>query len=160
MVIPHLPSPNGEPAALIATGRADAVEMLRHGTYMHGEYYRYLNCGYKLPLVGGTDKMSSDVPVGIYRTYVQIPKDEPFTYDNWCKYMAAGRTFHSGGPLIRFSVDGHEVGDTVQLPGNGGTVEVVAEAESVVPIHTLEVVQEGRVVASSEDSKGARKLSN
>jgi hypothetical protein len=158
VVIPHLPSPNGEPAALIATGRADAVEMLRHGTYMHGEYYRYLNCGYKLPLVGGTDKMSSDVPVGIYRTYVQIPKNEPFTYDNWCKYMAAGRTFHSGGPLIRFSVDGHEVGDTVQLPGNGGTVEVVAEAESVVPIHTLEVVQEGRVVASVEEAKGTRKL--
>ena len=159
VVIPHLPSPNGEPAALIATGRADAVEMLRHGPYMHGEYYRYLNCGYKLPLVGGTDKMSSDVPVGIYRTYVQIPADEPFTYDNWCKYMAAGRTFHSGGPLLRFSVDGHAVGDTVQLPGNGGTVEVQVEAESVLPIHVLEVVQEGRVVASSEESKGARKLS-
>ena len=158
VVIPHLPSPNGEPAALIATGRADAVEMLRHGMYMHGEYYRYLNCGYKLPLVGGTDKMSSDVPVGIYRTYVQIPQDEPFTYANWCKYMAAGRTFHSGGPLLRFSVDGHEIGDTVRLPGNGGTVEVVAEAESVVPIHTLEVVQEGRVVASTEDAKGTRKL--
>ena len=29
VVIPHLPTPNGEPAALIATGRADAVEMLR-----------------------------------------------------------------------------------------------------------------------------------
>ena len=57
---------------------------------MHGEYYRYLNYGYKLPLVSGTDKMGSDVPVGIYRTYVQIPADEPFTYDNWCKHMAAG----------------------------------------------------------------------
>ena len=28
------------------------------------EYYRYLNCGYRLPLVGGTDKMSNSVPVG------------------------------------------------------------------------------------------------
>ncbi len=158
VVIPHLPSPNGEPAALIATGRADAVEMLRHGRYVHNEYYRYLNCGYKLPLVGGTDKMSSDVPVGIYRTYVRIPQNEPFTYDNWCKAMASGRTFHSGGPLIRFKVEGRDIGDTVQLPGNGGTVEVEAEAESVVPIHTLEVVQEGRVVASVEESKGTRKL--
>ena len=159
VVIPHLPNPNGEPAALIATGRADAVEMLRHGMFPHREYYRYLNCGYKLPLVGGTDKMSSDVPVGIYRTYVYIPPDQPFTYENWCKNMAAGRTFHSGGPLLRFSVEGRQVGDTVQLPGNGGAVEVVAEAESVLPIHTLEVVQEGRVVASSENGKGARKLS-
>lgn len=159
VVIPHLPSPNGEPATLIATGRADAVEMLRHGMYNHQEYYRYLNTGYKLPLVGGTDKMTSDTPVGIYRTYVYIPPDEPFTYENWCRNMTAGRTFHSGGPILKFSVDGHAVGDTVTLPGNGGTVEVTAEAESILPIHSLEVVQEGRVVAASNDSAGARRLS-
>jgi hypothetical protein len=158
VIIPHLPNPNGEPAALIATGRADAVEMLRHGMYQHMEYYRYLNCGYRLPLVGGTDKMSSDVPVGVYRTYVYIPPDEPFTYQTWCKNLAAGRTFHSGGPMLRLAVDGHGIGDTVSLPGNGGTVEVVAQAESVLPIHSLEVVQEGRVVASTEEAKGARQL--
>ena len=73
VVIPHLPNPNGEPAALIATGRADAVEMINFSMYAHKEYYRYLNCGYRLPLVGGTDKMSSEVPVGLYRTYVRIP---------------------------------------------------------------------------------------
>ena len=43
VVIPHLPNPNCEPAALIATGRADAVEMLNHGVYPHLEYYRYFN---------------------------------------------------------------------------------------------------------------------
>ncbi|MBI2502296.1 MAG: CehA/McbA family metallohydrolase [Candidatus Latescibacteria bacterium] len=159
VIIPHLPNPNGEPATLIATGRADAVEMLRHGAYQHLEYYRYLNAGYKLPLVGGTDKMTSDVPVGIYRTYVYIPPDEPFTYENWCRNVAAGRTFHSGGPILRFEVEGHRIGDIVQLPGNGGTVEVKAEAESILPIHTLEIVQEGRVVASTGESGGARKLS-
>ena len=53
VVIPHLPFPNGEPAALIATGRADAVEMLTQGQFAHTEYYRYLNGGYRLPLVGG-----------------------------------------------------------------------------------------------------------
>ncbi|MBM3277644.1 MAG: CehA/McbA family metallohydrolase [Candidatus Handelsmanbacteria bacterium] len=159
VIIPHLPHPNGEPATLIATGRADAVEMLRHGVYQHQEYYRYLNSGYKLPLVGGTDKMTSDVPVGIYRTYVYIPPNEPFTYQSWCRNVAAGRTFHSGGPLLRFEVEGRRIGDTVQLPGNGGTVEVVAEAESILPIHTLEIVQEGRVVTSSTEEKGTRKLS-
>ena len=158
VIIPHLPNPNGEPAALIATGRADAVEMLRHGMYNHLEYYRYLNGGYKLPLVGGTDKMSSDVPVGIYRTYVYIPPDEPFTYESWCRNLTAGRTYHSGGPILDFSVDGHRIGDTVTLPGNGGTVEVSATAESILPIHTLEVVQEGRVVASTENASGTRRL--
>ncbi len=157
VIIPHLPSPNGEPAALIATGRVDGVEMLRHGTFNHIEYYRYLNCGYRLPLVGGTDKMSSDVPIGIYRTYAHVPDDEPFTYDTWCKNVTRGRTFLSGGPMLRFTVDGHPIGDTLRLSGPG-TVEVEAQAEGIFPIHTLEVVQQGRVVASTEDSKGVRRL--
>ena len=157
VIIPHFPNPNGEPATLIATGRVDGVEMIRPAEASHLEYYRYLNCGYRLPLVGGTDKMSSDVPVGIYRTYAYIPEDEGFNYDNWCKNVAKGRTFLSGGPIINITVEGHQVGDTVRLSG-AGTVEVEAWAESIFPIHTLQIVQEGRVVASTEDSKGARRL--
>ncbi len=156
VVIPHLPNPNGEPAALIATGRVDGVEMLRHEPFNHVEYYRYLNCGYRLPLVGGTDKMSSYVPVGLYRTYAYMP-DQDFTYDNWCKAVSQGRTFHSGGPIIHLSVDGHQVGDTVQVSGPG-TVEVQAWSESIFPIHTLEIVQGGRVVAATEDRNGTRRL--
>lgn len=155
VIIPHLPSPNGEPATLIATGRADAVEMLVEGSYNHIEYYRYLNCGYRLPLVGGTDKMTSDVPVGMYRTYVHL--NDPLTYENWCRGVALGRTFLSGGPIIHFSVDGATLGDTVQLSG-AGTVDVEAWAESIFPIHTLQIVERGRVVASAEASNGARRL--
>ena len=158
VVIPHLPNPNGEPAALIATGRADAVEMLRHAEFNHQEYYRYLNCGYRLPLVGGTDKMSSDVPVGIYRTYAQLGEGEEFNYTNWCKSVVAGRTFHSGGPILRFSVDGHAIGDTLQLPGNGGTLTVTAQADCIFPIHCLEIVMNGRVVAAAEEADGTRHL--
>ena len=157
VVIPHFPNPNGEPAALVATGRADAVEMLEHAPFNHLEYYRYLNCGYRLPLVGGTDKMTSDVPVGIYRTYTHIPESEEFNYDNWCKNVSRGRTFLSGGPIIHLSVEGHPIGDTLQLSGKG-TVEVEAWTESIFPIHTLEIVQGGRVVASTEDENGTRRL--
>ncbi|MGH2344961.1 MAG: CehA/McbA family metallohydrolase, partial [Chloroflexota bacterium] len=158
VILPHLPNPNGEPATLIATGRADAVEMLEHGLYKHHEYYRYLNGGYRLPLVGGTDKMSNQVPVGLYRTYVFIPPDQDFTYETWCRNLAAGRTFLSGGPMISLTVEGHMVGDTVRLPGNGGTVEVEASAESIFPIHRLEIVQQGRVVAAVEEHAGTRGL--
>lgn len=158
VILPHMPSPNGEPAALVATGWVDGVEMLAHGVYNHLEYYRYLNCGYRLPLVGGTDKMSADVPVGLYRTYVHIPADEEFTYDSWCRGLAAGWTFLSGGPILSLTVDGHAIGDTVQLPKDGGTLEVEAWAESIFPIHTLEIVQNGRVVAVAQDQNGARRL--
>jgi hypothetical protein len=158
VVLPHLPTPNGEPAALVATNRVDAVEMLQHRPYNHLEYYRYLNCGYRLPLAGGTDKMTSDVPVGLYRTYVYIPDDQEFTYESWCAGLRAGRTFLSGGPIITLSVDGHGIGETVALPGNGGTVEVEATVESIFPVHVLEIVKQGRVVASTSDAKGARRL--
>jgi hypothetical protein len=149
VVTPHFPSPNGETATLVATGRTDAIEMIRHGRYEHATWYRYLNAGYRLPLAGGTDKMSADTPVGLYRTYVRLLDGEDFTHDAWCRALRAGRTFHSGGPMLRFSVDGREAGDTVDLPSGGGTVPVSASAESIFPIETLEIVRDGEVVASS-----------
>jgi hypothetical protein len=174
VVIPHLPNPNGEPAALIATGRADAVEFLVHNPFFHLEYYRYLNGGYRLPLAGGTDKMDSGVPVGLYRTYAYIPPDEPFTYDNWCKALRSGNTFLSGGPLLQFTVNGQPIGSTLSLGKDGGTVEVEAIATSIFPIHTLEIVQgtaptpgpspknrrgeSYQVVASTEEVNGTHEL--
>jgi hypothetical protein len=155
VVIAHFPQPNGEAAALIATGRADAVEMIFQLPRFHEEYYRYLGCGYRLPLVGGTDKMSSQVPVGLYRTYANLA-DEPFSYDAWRGAVTAGRTFLSAGPIITLDVDGHGIGDTVQLDG-AGTVSVSASAEGTVPIASLEIVQDGTVVAAASDA-GLRRL--
>jgi hypothetical protein len=155
--IPHLPDPNGEPAALIATGRADAVEMINTNAYRHNEYYRYLNAGYRLPLVGGTDKMSNEVPVGLYRTYARIA-DEEFNYDSWCRAVRAGRTFLSAGPILSFSVEGAQIGDTIELPTGGGTLAVEALVESIFPIHTLEIVRNGQVVARSEEQAGSRRI--
>ena len=155
VIIPHFPMPYGEQAALIATGRVDAVEMIRHERYNHGEYYRYLNGGYRVPLVAGTDKMSNDVPVGMYRTYAYLPEGQEFNYENWCRSVASGRTIASGGPMMDFRVDGRRVGDTVALSGPG-TVEVEAWAESVLPLHSLQIIRQGRVVASTESRVGRR----
>ncbi|NJN43703.1 MAG: CehA/McbA family metallohydrolase [Anaerolineae bacterium] len=157
MILPHIPTPNGEPAALIATGRVDAVEMLDFLTYEHQEYYRYLNGGYRLPLVGGTDKMASGTPVGLYRTYVQLSPEEEFNYENWCKALRAGRTFLSGGALLWFTVEGSHPGDTITI-SNGATVEVKAEAQSIFPLHTLQIIQQGKVVAETNDLNGSKTL--
>ncbi|WP_092650729.1 CehA/McbA family metallohydrolase [Actinopolymorpha singaporensis] len=148
VVAAHFPNPNGEPAVLVTTGRADAVEMLAHGDDALLEYYRYLNAGYRMPLVGGTDKMSSAVPVGLYRTYARLDPDEEFTYESWCRAVRQGRTFLSGGPLLRFAVDGRQAGDTVELSGPG-TVTVEAGVTSIFPLQGLELVCNGEVVASA-----------
>jgi hypothetical protein len=156
VVLAHIPRPSGETAALVATGRGDAVEMITMNEASHSEYYRFLNCGYRLPLVAGTDKMSADVPVGLYRTYAHVG-DQEFSYENWCRAVRAGRTFISGGPIIRFSVDGRSIGDSVHLDGPG-TVDLEATAASIFPISTLQIVQGGKVIASTHDPKGSRLL--
>jgi hypothetical protein len=151
VVAAHFPNPNGESAVLVATGRADAVEMLAQSNDAMLEYYRYLNSGYRLPLVGGTDKMSSAVPVGLYRTYARL--DEEFSYEAWCRAVRSGRTFLSGGPLLTLSVDGREPGDTVALSGPG-TVTVHAAVRSIFPLRSIEVVRNGEVVARAEANGG------
>jgi hypothetical protein len=151
VVAAHFPNPNAEPAVLVATGRADAVEMLTQPDEAMLEYYRYLNSGYRLPLVGGTDKMSSAVPVGLCRTYAKL--DEEFSYAAWCRAVRAGRTFLSSGPLVALSVDGDEPGGTVRLSGPG-TVSVRATVRSIFPLRSLEVVRNGEVVMRAEANGG------
>jgi hypothetical protein len=158
ITLPHFGFPNGEAAALIATGRVDAVEMILLSEYFHSEYYRYLNAGYRLPLVGGTDKMSNEVPVGIYRTYARLDGDMHLTFDAWAGAVKSGRTFLSGGPILSLRVDGADVGDTIQMGGGGGTVELEATAESAEPFGSLQVVAGGRVVAEALAPTGTRRL--
>ena len=129
----------------------EALRLAHTGDAMR-EYYRYLNCGYRLPLVGGTDKMSSAVPVGLYRTYARL--DEEFSYAAWCRAVRSGRTFLSGGPLVSLAVDGREPGDTVGLSGPG-TVSVRAAVRSIFPLSSLQVVRNGEVVARA-DANGGR----
>ena len=132
VIAPHIGNFGGELVALTATGRVQGMEMIRMHENAHDGYYRALNCGYRMPLVGGTDKMSADVTVGLSRTYARIPDGQDFNYDTWCRAVASGATFLSSGPMIRLSVDGREIGDTVELTGPG-TVEVEASAESIFP---------------------------
>jgi hypothetical protein len=100
--------------------------------------------------------MSSEVPVGLYRTYAELG-EEAFSHDAWCRAVRRGRTFLSGGPLITLEVDGHGIGDTVSISGPG-TVGVSARVQSIFPVSTLEIVQNGRVVASTAEREPARHL--
>jgi hypothetical protein len=159
VVVPHFPAPNGELATLIATERVDALEWGQlHQDRAFSEYYRYLNAGFRLPLAGGTDKMSNDVPIGLSRTYVRLSESQDFSFDSWCEALRSGRSYMSSGPLLDFAVNGAGVGETVFLPGGGGVVSVSATATSIFPIFKLEVIYRGSVVASSDSSAGATRL--
>lgn len=156
VVIPHFPNPYSEVAADIVLGKIDAVEinMGNFAMQLH-EWYRYLNCGYRVAAVGGTDKMSASMPVGAIRTYALLAEGEPFSFEAWATAVRAGHTFTTTGPLVDIRVEGRRPGDECRLPAGGGTLHVEARADSVVPFHALEVVVNGEVVAAERAEEGA-----
>ncbi len=163
----HFPYPTGEIAADIALGKIDAVELWPqrpnggqpgHFNFLRFlDWYRYLNCGYRLPAVGGTDKMGAYMPVGTNRAYAYIGQEE-FTFANWAKAVRSGNTFVTSGPLLLFQAEGRTPGQEISLRAGGGTIEVHASAQCHVPIHRLEIVLNGRVVASRDATSGTREM--
>jgi hypothetical protein len=134
----HWPYPSMEAPLDIALGRIDSLDILTTGDpfehhpiltdiyKMHGPraystppiemYYHYLNCGFRVAVSSGSDKMALNPPMGSARTYVKT--DGPLSYDSWIEGIRKGRTFISTYPLLDFSVDGKQAGDTIALaPG-------------------------------------------
>ncbi len=160
-VAPHFPYPTGEIAADIVLGKIDAVELpFRDGvfdTLRFNDWYRYLNCGYRVPAVGGTDKMGAYMPAGAARTYAWIGAGE-FSFAAWADAVRRGRTFTTTGPLLLFEAAGAKPGDEIAMRPGGGTVEARVEALSFVPFHRVELVWNGNVVASRDEPAGTRRL--
>jgi hypothetical protein len=157
----HFPYPTGEVAADIIMGKLDAIELWPgndgFNTLRCMDWYRYLNCGYRLPIVGGTDKMGANEAVGANRAYVHL-EDAEFNFGNWAKAVRRGNTFMTTGPLLLFNADGHAPGEEIRFGSGGGKVEVEARATCFFPIHRIEVVFNGRAVSSHEQPEGAREL--
>lgn len=153
VVIPHFPYPRAEHAATIVSGDADGVEMTSWGDLYSGinpyslvDWYRYLNCGYRVAAVGGTDKMSASTAVGTVRTYAHLSPDAPFTFDAWKDAVRQARTFVTYGPLLEFAVNGQPLGARIALPAGGGTLDVTWQLASVtVPMSRVELVVNGEI---------------
>jgi hypothetical protein len=153
VVLPHFPNPRAEHAASIVEGEIDAVEMTAWGDLYSGidpyslsDWYRYLNCGYLVPAVGGTDKMTANTAVGTVRTYAHIALGREFTYENWKEAIRSKETFVSYGPLLEFQVDGRSMGSQIQLSAGGGTLDVTWQAASVtIPMSRVELVINGEI---------------
>ena len=172
VIRPHFPMcGNTEDPVPIIRGLVDALEIRISGEpapdipdwyvgsdFFVQEWYRYLNCGYRVAAVGGTDKMAATSAVGWLRTYAKLDPREPFSYDAWTEAVRAGRTVTTTGPLMDLTVEGRGMGESISLPDRGGTVEVEAIGESFVPLGRLEIVCNGTIVAEKRSAKGTRAL--
>ena len=153
VVLPHAPNPQLERAADIVLGLVHAIEMMTFNPFNwqitpYGllDWYRYLNLGYQVPVVGGSDKMSADSLLGGIRTYAHLGGRE-FSYENWMAAVKAGNTFVTVGPLLELAVEGMPPGSQLDLPAGGGTVNVNWRvASAALPIDKVEIVIGGFAV--------------
>ncbi|MEI9418895.1 CehA/McbA family metallohydrolase [Mesorhizobium sp. Cs1321R2N1] len=153
VVLPHFPDPRMESAATIVLEEADAVEMtsfteLYRGIdpYSLSDWYRYLNNGYHIPAVAGTDKMSAECAVGMIRTYAKIPDYREFSYETWMDAVRSGHTFVTYGPLMDLNVEGKPMGSRIAIGSSGGAVNISWNVSSVImPMTTIDLVVNGEV---------------
>ncbi len=153
VVLPHFPNPRAEHAASIVGGDIDALEMTSWGNlyggidpYSLADWYRYLNCGYLVAAVGGTDKMSAEMAVGTVRTYARLAAGEPFTYRAWMQAVQRAETFVTYGPLLDLAVDGRPMGSQITIKADGGTVDVTWQVSSAtLPMSRVALVVNGEI---------------
>jgi hypothetical protein len=165
----HWPYPSLEAPLDIALGRIDSLDLLTTGSpfehhpilvgiyKMHGPsvyslpplevYYHYLNCGFRLAASAGSDKMALNPPLGSARTYVKT--DGPLSYDSWIEGIRRGRTFITTYPLLEFSVNGKEAGETLKLEPGAARLAIRARAVSLEPYDLLEILYNGRIVRTA-----------
>jgi len=73
--------------------------------------------------------------------------DGPLSVHSWLDAVRRGRTFLSTGPLIFMDVDGHKPGDEIAVSATVPSgVHVKAEAMSITPVDSLQIIVDGEVV--------------
>ncbi len=142
----------------LALGSINAMDVLSNADEDASTpmWHRLLNTGLKCAISAGTDSFTNRrhhwLPGG-QRVYVQAPGE--FNYERWIENYKAGRSFATNGPIVRFTVEGKGPGEEVRLPGPG---QVTAEASvtSFVPFETVELVANGKVVATGRPGRDGR----
>jgi len=123
------------------TGRLDALNIFdgsRGGKY-EDAYYRYLNIGMRMPISTGTDWFMYDMS----RVYAEVPGK--LTVASWLDALKAGRCQATNGPLLSLKIDGHTLGDVLDLK-EPKMVKIEASAVGRIPLQKLQLIQNGRVI--------------
>jgi hypothetical protein len=156
----------------ILRGKVDFLELAQFcvagGPIPVQYYYHFLDMGYRLTALGGSDfpwcglgpeygfKEPQGAQIGNARFYTYT--GGALTFENWLAGVKAGRTFVTTGPMLTLTVNGKLPGDTLDL-APGARVRVSAEAwgqAGQVPLKSLEIVGHGKVLARSEGVNAAR----
>ena len=145
----------------VLRGKVDFLEVMQFcvqgGPLITEHYYRFLDMGYKLTALAGSDfpwcglgpqwGRPKELPqIGNARFYTYTGK--AFTFESWLQAVKAGHTFTTTGPMLEFTVDGRLPGDTVDV-APGARIHVAARAwgePAQSPLRELEIVAQGEVL--------------
>jgi Tol biopolymer transport system component len=136
----------------VALGKTDYLEVVGFSDHRStaGVWYKLLNLGFRIPAGAGTDAMANYAslrgPVGMNRVYLHTGgSTEPGALRDALK---AGRTFVSNGPQLALQIESSNPGDTLTVPEGKERVRYRGALRSPVPIDHLELLYNGRVVAT------------
>ena len=123
----------GEALVALILGKIDAIECdpKPRTTPLLPAWYRLLNAGFFVPLIGASGKETNGTALGAMRTYAKLNPDEPLTYRAWIEAVRAGRCFATNGPFLTLE--------------DGKATAVGRER-----FDALEIVADGRAIARTE----------
>ena len=152
-------------------GKIDFLELMqfcvKEGPLAVEHYYRFLDLGFKLTALGGSDfpwcgrglrpgedQVGPQIGDARFYTYVGGELD----FDRWRAGVKAGHTFVTTGPMLEFSVDGHRPGSALDVKP-GASLRVSARAlghATQVPLRRLQIIAHGEVLREVRaDESGA-----
>jgi Tol biopolymer transport system component len=142
----------------VALGKVDYYELIGFSDHKASEkvWYQLLNIGFKLPAGAGTDAMGNYAslrgPVGVNRVYVK--GEGPLNKESFLQKITAGKSFVTNGPMLGFTVDGKNSGDSIEISSKGKTLSYSALLRSHAPIEHFEVIWNGEVIAKHTLKEG------
>ena len=145
----------------LALGSIDFVEVFQFGVLKTDPWYEILNAGFRVTGVAGSD-FPANLPrskpwpraiplLGPERTLVKVDADVNPTasaYERWAEGVRKGAVVISNGPLLDLTINGRGPGAILDWDGKSTEVKAVADAWFSRPLERLELLVNGRVVAS------------
>ena len=145
----------------VLRGKLDFLEVMQfcpqEGPLALKHYYHFLDLGYKLTALGGSDfpwcgrgprygleKGCSQIGDARFYTYT----GDSLSFDRWLQGVKAGRTFVTSGPMLEFTVNDRLPGATLDVePGTEVRISAKAYGEaSQIPLRQLEIVGHGKTL--------------
>ncbi|MBS1855175.1 MAG: carboxypeptidase regulatory-like domain-containing protein [Acidobacteria bacterium] len=145
-------------------GKTDFLELVQfcvpEGPLATEHYYRFLDMGYRLTALAGSDfpwcgvgpSYGGSEPqfaqIGNARFYVYT--GGALTFENYMAGLKAGHTFVTTGPMLNLTVNGKLPGDSLDVaPGT----RLHISAEAMGSVNSISIVAHGKVIAQAAGNR-------